>query len=334
MINNITFGLSGSVVAEFHLGSKSWDFVLEMCRFVEDLGFDTYYASDHLLPVAGRNRHGDQLEAWTLLAGLAAATRRIRLGTMVTGATYRHPAVLAKMATMVDIISGGRLDFGIGTGWSRLDHDPYGIPFPAFKDRLAALDEHLIATKMLFTQRETTFQGQHVSMTQAPLEPKPVQKPHPPILIGGSSDGLLRLVARHADIWNGLGTPQFVAGRLALLDGLCAEEGRDSAAIHRTWWTALKLTDDETAAGAYIATQVAAMKATTPEENLRHKYMTSDVSLEENTRNAMLVGTAEQVRRQIQERIDLGIGGFVIHSPPYEPSELERFAKEVIPAFR
>jgi F420-dependent oxidoreductase-like protein len=331
---SIRFGLSGSGIADYQLGSGSWEFLRDMCLQAEAQGFDAYYVADHLSPVSGRDPHGECIEAWTILAGLAAVTERIRLGTLVTGATYRHPAVLAKMATMVDIMSGGRLEFGIGTGWSRGDHDPFGIPFPSFGDRVAALDEQLASTKLLWTQRDTTFSGQYVSMSGAAHEPKPIQKPHPPILIGGSSDRTLRVAARHADIWNGLGTPAYVAERLATLDRLCAEEGRDPAEIRRTWWTPLKLTNDKAEANAYVAEQVAAMRATTKVENLRHRYATSDVSLEENTRSAMLVGTPAQIQKQIERLLDLGISGIILHTPPYEPEELERFAREVAPAFR
>lgn len=331
---SISFGLSGSGISNYQLGADAWGFLLGMCRRAEEQGFDAYYVADHLIPVSGRDPHGECIEAWTILAGLAAATEKIRLGTMVTGATYRPPAVLAKMATMVDIVSGGRLEFGIGTGWSRNDHEPFGIAFPPFAERVAALDEQLAATKMLWTERTTTFDGRFISMKDAAHEPKPVQKPHPPILIGGSSDRTLRVAARHADIWNGLGTPGYVAQRLATLDGLCAEEGRDPTEIRRTWWTPLKLTDDEAEAEAYVAEQVANMRATTPTENLRHRYATSDASLEENTRDAMLVGTPEQVCRQIRGFIDLGIDGIILHTPPYEPAELARFAREVIPEFR
>ena len=245
-----------------------------------------------------------------------------------------HSPPMLRVHGQLSTCPGGLQGPQTGTGWSRADHEPYGIPFPPFEDRVAALDEQLIVTKMLWTQRETTFHGAYVSMKAAPHEPKPAQTPHPPILIGGSSDRTLRLVARHADIWNGLGTPPFVKQRMATLDGLCAEEGRDPSAIHRTWWTPLKLTDDAAAADAYVSEQVAKMRATTATENLRHRYTTSDATLEENTRNAMLVGTPDQVKAQIQERIDLGIRGITLHTPPYEPAELERFAKEVMPAFR
>ena len=331
---SISFGLAGSGIADYQLGSESWNFLRDMCLRAEEQGFDTYYVADHLTPVSGRDPYGECVEAWTMLASLAAATKTIRLGTMVTGASYRHPAVLAKMATMVDIVSGGRLVFGIGTGWSRGDHDPFGIPFPPFADRVAALDEHLAATKLLWTERNTTFSGQYVSMKDAAHEPKPVQKPHPPILIGGSSDRTLRVAARHADIWNGLGTPAYVAERLATLDRLCAEEGRDPSEIRRTWWAQIKLTDNEADANAYVDAQVASMRATTKTENLRHRYATPDVSLEENTRSAMLVGTPEQIRQQIQRFLDIGINGIILHTPPYEPEELARFTEEVIPAFR
>lgn len=198
---------------------------------------------DHLMPIAG-DPSGPIFEGWTLLSALAAQTQRLRLGLMVTSNRFRPPAVLAKIATTVDVVSGGRLDFGIGVG-SRPDHplarreyDGHGLPYLDSGDAVAALGESLTAIRRLWTENEPfDFHGDHVRLTGAFGNPKPVQRPHPPILIGGRSSATLRLVAEHADIWNipvgDVGIDKAVQ-RSRLLDRYCTEIGRDPAAITRS----------------------------------------------------------------------------------------------------
>ena len=198
---------------------------------------------DHLMPIAG-DPAGPVFEGWTLLSALAAQTRRLRLGLMVTSNRFRPPAVLAKIATTVDVVSGGRLDFGIGVG-SRPDHplarreyDGHGLPYIDSGDAVAALGESLTVIRRLWTENEPfDFHGDRVRLTGAFGNPKPVQRPHPPILIGGRSSATLRLVAEHADIWNipvgDVGIEKAVQ-RSRLLDRYCTEIGRDPAAITRS----------------------------------------------------------------------------------------------------
>lgn len=190
--------------------------------------FDHAWLFDHYAPIYS-DVSGPCLEGWTTLAALAAETSRIRLGLMVTGNTYRHPAVLASIAATVDIISNGRVDIGIGAGWNEYEHDSMGIPLYAPGERIRRLDEACQILKQLFTQDLTTFDGRYYQLKDARREPKPVQKPHPPLLIGGSGEQLtLRVAAKHANIWN------FVAGpvdvfqhKLEVLKGHCDKVGRD-----------------------------------------------------------------------------------------------------------
>ncbi|MFI6992714.1 LLM class flavin-dependent oxidoreductase [Nonomuraea wenchangensis] len=197
---------------------------------------------DHLLPIAGELT-GPVHEGWTLLAALAAQTRRLRLGVMVTSNRFRPPALLAKIATTVDVVSGGRLDFGIGVG-SRPDHplarreyEAHGLPFHDTAQAVAGLAEACTVIRRLWTEDEPfDFDGAHHRLKGAFGNPKPVQRPHPPILIGGRSSATLRVAAEHADLWNipGGGDIADLAGRSALLDRYCAEIGRDPAAITRS----------------------------------------------------------------------------------------------------
>ncbi len=157
---------------------------------------------DHFAPIQG-DVDGPCLEGWTVLAAFAAVTQRLRLGLMVTGNTYRHPAVLAKIAATVDVISNGRLDFGIGAGWNVYEHESMGIPLYKPGERIRRLDEACQIVKQLFTQPTVDFEGRYYRLAEARSEPKPVQRPYPPIVIGGGGEQLtLRVVAKHADVWN------------------------------------------------------------------------------------------------------------------------------------
>jgi F420-dependent oxidoreductase-like protein len=190
---------------------------------------------DHFMPLGG-NTDGPCLEGWTLLAALAARTERIRVGVMVTGNTYRHPAVLANMGATVDQISHGRLDFGIGAGWHEQEHAMYGIPLYAPAERIHRLDEACEVIRLLWTEPVANFAGRYYQLTDARSEPKPVQKPHPPFVLGGSGERLtLRVVAKHADIWNFAGgTAEDFAHKSAILDEHCAAIGRDPSEIERS----------------------------------------------------------------------------------------------------
>ncbi|MFG1613535.1 LLM class flavin-dependent oxidoreductase [Nonomuraea wenchangensis] len=197
---------------------------------------------DHLLPIAGELT-GPVHEGWTLLAALAAQTRRLRLGVMVTSNRFRPPALLAKIATTVDVVSGGRLDFGIGVGsrpghpLARREYEAHGLPFHDTAQAVAGLAEACTVIRRLWTEDEPfDFDGDHHRLKGAFGNPKPVQRPHPPILIGGRSPATLRVAAEHADLWNipGGGDIADLAGRSALLDRYCAEIGRDPAEITRS----------------------------------------------------------------------------------------------------
>ncbi|QRP51251.1 LLM class flavin-dependent oxidoreductase [Amycolatopsis sp. FDAARGOS 1241] len=196
---------------------------------------------DHLLPIAG-DPGGPIFEGWSLLSALAAQTSRLRLGLMVTSNRFRPPAMLAKMATTVDVVSGGRLDFGIGVGsrpshpLARREYEAHGLPFVETRDAVTGLAEACTVIRRLWTEDEPfDFAGAQVQLKGAYGSPKPVQRPHPPILIGGRAAATLRVVAQHADVWNIPGGDlEDAIGRSALLDRYCAEIGRDSAEIARS----------------------------------------------------------------------------------------------------
>jgi F420-dependent oxidoreductase-like protein len=201
----------------------------------DDSGFDHCWNMDHFASLGGDDTL-DIFEAWTLLAGMAARTTRTRVGCSVTGNTYRHPAVLAKAAVTVDHLSGGRLEFGIGAGWAENEHTMLGLPFGTARDRADWLEEALPIIRSLWTEPRTTFRGKQYLLTEAVAEPKPMQTPHPPIWIGGvGRRRTLRMAAEHAAVWNAPGgSPEEVAELSAVLDGHCADVGRDPAEIRRS----------------------------------------------------------------------------------------------------
>src|SRR5262245_32739869 len=194
--------------------------------------FESAWHWDHFYPLSGDPR-GPNLEAWTSLAALAQATRRIRVGCQVTGMIYRHPAVLAKMAATTDIVSGGRLELGLGAGWNQQEGDAYGIQLYPLRERVDRFDEGVEAIVRLLTEPVTTFAGKYVTLTDAYCEPKPVQRPHPPITIGGKGPRrTLRAVARWAQQWNVITeTPAEWRASKEILLTHCAEIGRDPAEI-------------------------------------------------------------------------------------------------------
>ncbi|OAI42179.1 hypothetical protein AYO38_03275 [bacterium SCGC AG-212-C10] len=210
--------------------SAPWSEIQATALHAEKMGWDGVWFADHFMPNAADNS-GPNQEAWTTMAGLAASVPRVRIGTLVTGNTYRHPAVLAKMAAGVDIISGGRLVFGIGSGWQENEHEAYGIPFYTVGSRLRRLDEACQVIKSLFANEKTNFDGKYYQLKDAPLAPKPVQSPVPFLIGGGGENVTLKIAAKYADEWNVWGTPEVLAKKGAILDAHCNDIGRDPSAI-------------------------------------------------------------------------------------------------------
>ena len=223
---------------------RSWDESLGRFQQAEALGFDHAWLVDHLTPTSGppdRPMH----EAWTLLAAIAARTERIRLGVLVTSNTFRHPSILAKQAATVDHVSDGRLILGLGAGWHADEHRRYGLDLPPPAERVDRLEEAIAILIALMGAERTTFEGLHYRLEDAPLEPKPLQKPRIPLLIAAHRPRMIRLAARYADQWDTFpelagsatdGVTTTVAERVAAFDAACRATGRDPATIRRSTW--------------------------------------------------------------------------------------------------
>jgi F420-dependent oxidoreductase-like protein len=211
----------------------SWEEMLAIWREADSIDiFESAWNWDHLYPLRG-DPHGSSLEAWTTLASLAQATNRIKLGCMVTGMHFRHPAITASMAATLDIISGGRSLLGLGAGWFESEAEANGIELGTIRQRMDRFDEGLEVIVSLLTNEETSFGGEYYQLTAARCEPKPLQKPHPPIVIGGTGrKRTLRSVARWAQMWDALrASPEEWVELREILEGHCQAVGRDSSEI-------------------------------------------------------------------------------------------------------
>jgi F420-dependent oxidoreductase-like protein len=206
----------------------SWQQWLALAAAAEDAGLEALFRSDHYLSLEAPTERAS-LDAWTTLAALAARTSRIRLGTLVSPATFRHPSVLAKSVATVDHVSGGRVELGLGAGWMELEHRAYGFEFPPAGERVARFAEQLEIVHRLWTEDTTTFRGRYYTLEECPGLPKPVQRPHPPIVVGGSAlPGTACPAARFADEYNTFSaSPEEAARRRRRLDDACRAEGRD-----------------------------------------------------------------------------------------------------------
>ncbi len=291
----------------------AWEPLRDFAQHVEQGGWDGVWIADHFMPNQADNS-GPTGEAWTALAALAASVPRVRLGTMVTGNTYRHPAVLAKMAAQVDIISGGRLVLGIGSAWQQNEHEAYGIPFYTVGSRLRRLEEAVQVIRGLFEDDRTDFDGKFYQITNAPLAPKPVQRPRPPLLIGGGGERVtMRIAAQYADEWNVWGGPDVLKHKIGVLERHCEDLGRDPAEIRKSANAMFLVTDD-------------------PAE--------AEQAQQQNPR--LQAGSASELQAVVQEFIDVGVDELVVpifqlhpeHGAGRANEAADQFQSEVASAFR
>ncbi|HZP57893.1 MAG TPA: TIGR03560 family F420-dependent LLM class oxidoreductase [Dehalococcoidia bacterium] len=230
------------------LDGVEWRALEDFWRFLDrETAFHSAWTYDHFVPPGGaQDPNGSCFEGWTALAALAGVTRRIRIGCLVTGVTYREPAVLAKMAATVDHASAGRLEFGIGAAWHEGEHRMYGIPFPPVRERQDRLEEALQAIRLLFdSEGPVDFAGRYYTLRQAAFLPKTVQRPHPPIMVGGGGERrTLRACARYGDVMNVSGTPAIVRRKIEVLEAHCRDAGRDPAEIEKTTFGPVVVSDN------------------------------------------------------------------------------------------
>ncbi len=296
--------------------AAQWQAAVDVARRAEQLGYDSLWVYDHFHNVP-RPANEAVFECWSTMAAISQLTSTIRLGQMVGCNSYRNPAVLAKITANIDVMSGGRLDWGIGAGWYENEYRAYGFDFPRPKDRIGMLDESVQIVRSMWTKPETTISGRYYDVRRAQCDPKPIQSPHPPIWIGGSGEQLtLRVVAKYADCSNFGGLPEMWAHKRDVLRDHCAAVGRDPNEIRMTW-----------------SPEVLVRRTEAEIDALGSQTLWGQPADEWRANN--LVGTPEQVAEKMRTYVDLGCGGFVPWCSDYPDTEtLELFATEVIPAFR
>ena len=286
--------------------SQTFIDILELCTHAEETGWDGIWYADHFMPNA-EDTSAPYPEAWTTLTAIGARTQRLRIGTLVAGNTYRHPAVLAKIAATLDHITNGRVVLGLGSGWQENEHLQYGIEFYTVAERLARLDEACQVIKALFSEEKANFDGKFYQLTNASLEPKPVQTPLPLLIGGGGEKVTLKITAKYADEWNVWGNPEILRHKMGILDQHCADVGRDPTDIQRTAVAMLFMSTDQ----AYL-------------EKMRNTDM----------QQPSIIGTPEEVRQTVAEYAQAGVNelivpDFTMGSKEQKLATMDTFIKQV-----
>src|SRR4051794_9972922 len=286
-----------------------FDRIVEQARTAEDAGFSLVSVMDHLYQIGGVGPATDpMLEAWSTLAALARETKRVRLGTVVTGVNYRNPALLAKTATTLDVISGGRAILGLGAAWNEVEHAGYGYDFPPIRERMDRLDEALTIIRAMFHEDRPSFRGAHYRIEEALNVPRPIQPGGPRVMVGGGGEQrTLRIAAKHADMthWFPLGF-DVLRHKNEVLEGYCAEINRDPTEIERTM-----------AAPAIVA----------PNEAAKDAILSS---LPAERRPFVKGGTPKQAAEVLKEYVDAGFTGFTFNNTFYTTREQIALVGEVV----
>jgi F420-dependent oxidoreductase-like protein len=308
------FGLQ---LPNFSLGvpdDELFDRVVEMAVGGEESGFASLWVMDHLyqLPALG-GEDSPMLEAYTLLGALAARTRSVKLGTLVTGVTYRNPAILAKQVTTLDVISGGRAILGIGAAWHDIEHIAFGVDFPPAGERLDRLEEALQICTAMFTEDVSSVTGRHYRTEKVRNLPRPIRGRIPIMVGGGGEKRTLRLVAQYADACNVSGDLETVRHKLEVLRGHCADVGRDPDEIHNTRLSSLFL-------------------AETPEQSVETREMITGMAGEEFVASCT-IGTADEVVEQVRAMLDAGIDEPIFNLPFADPATIRRAGELLTTAF-
>jgi F420-dependent oxidoreductase-like protein len=295
-----SFTFSGSPAEDL------FDQVVTLARSAEAAGFELLTVMDHFYQITGVGKEEEpMLEAYTTLGALARETSTIRLATLVTGVTYRNPALVAKMVTTLDVLSKGRAVCGIGAAWNESEHIGYGFEFPPIRERMDRLEEALQIIKLMFTEERPSFAGTHYRIERALNVPRPIQPGGPQILVGGGGEKrTLRLVARYADLSHWFGSLEDIRRKRQILDRYCEEEGRDPARITRTMGSPVVLVENE-------GQVKSVMERMPPERRLMFK-----------------AATPEQAAEILQDYIEAGIEGFTFGNPTLRtPDEFERVTR-------
>ncbi len=311
---HMKFGLQHPNFTNDGQGPQLVDGLKRLVTRAESLGFDSFWVMDHLhqIPYVGET-HEPMLEGWTTQAVVAGFTSKIKVGTLVTGIVYRHPSVLAKIGATLDVLSKGRLFMGIGAAWNEEEATAYGIPFPSDEERLQRLEEAVQIIREMWTEDRATFDGKFYQIKNAYCNPKPVQKPHPPIMIGGAGERVtLKIVAKYADACNLFGSPDTIRRKLKVLHDHCQTVGRDYNSILKTKLGHVIVDKDR----QKLEARVAEAFKDVPQE-MRKEWA--------------IYGTPEELRRQIEVFRESGVDYFIVNlETGHELEDLELFGNEIV----
>lgn len=319
VLENLFMAVKFCVQIENQFG-YDWEQTKEIIRKTEHHGYHSFYICDHFfLDDKAETRHA--LEAWTVLTAAAMITDKIKLGTLVAGNNYRNPAYLAKIAATLDMISGNRMEFGVGAGWKEIEYDAYGFDFPSVKVRMEMFEESLQIIKSLFTNPRTNFDGQYYKINNAPFSPKP---DNPLILIGGGGEKkTLKFVAKYADYMNLPFTPiELVQQKLDALKGHCRDIGRDYEDVGKSYFGPIWIGENEDEVETYLETR--AKRANISLSELKKRLYHPDYP-------GGWMGTPEQVRDRIEYMQSIGFDYFFLQQPfDLSSSQIDKFADLVM----
>ncbi|MGI0046797.1 MAG: TIGR03560 family F420-dependent LLM class oxidoreductase [Nitrosotalea sp.] len=302
---------------------KQFLFSKDVALKAEKLGYDAGYVYDHFIPHYGNNSSGSFFEAYTLLSAVASITSKLRIGQVVTCNSYRHPSLLAKMTSTLDAISNGRLEFGIGAGWFEYEYNSYGYKFDDGASRIKQLDESLTIIKKMWKNEKSTFKGKHYSIKNAICNPKPIQNPHPPVMVGGAGSKLMEVVARHATRYNHpFGTPEILKEKINLLKAKCRLAKRDHNEIENS-----------------ILLRVLVGKDHDDVKKIISRLKKKNESIAEfllRSRDSIALGTPEEVAQYLGRYQQIGVNYFIVNFVGLSKSldMLSTFSKKVIPLLR
>lgn len=297
----------------------TWDRMREVWTKFDAWGYDSLWAFDHFYPIFTPDPAGPCMENWTLLSALSQHTKRARIGALVNSNTYRNPCLTAKMAATVDQVSNGRLNLGLGSGWYELEHRSFGVDFMTIPRRLQALDESCQIVKGMFTQDRTSFDGKYYHVKDAVCNPKPIQKPHIPIMIGGRGEkSLLKIVAKHADLWNTMfANPAEMRRLIDVIERHGDTVGRDTDEIEKTIMLPL------------------CYRAPKDREQMISGVVAATAQIKpEQTRDRIMIGGRDECLEKIEAYSQVGVTHFIfsLRWPILLEDEFQAFAEEVIPA--
>jgi alkanesulfonate monooxygenase SsuD/methylene tetrahydromethanopterin reductase-like flavin-dependent oxidoreductase (luciferase family) len=298
------------------LYQHSFEPVKDYVLAAERLGYDAVWANDHLLPIVGTIKK-PVMECWTVLSALAGITSSIRLGSLVLNNSFRHPQLVAKMGSTLDVVSRGRLELGIGAGWFEMEHEMFGLQYRKHSERILMLREAIKLIKLLWTKKSANFKGRYYSVKDAVCLPQPVQKPHPPFLVGGHSDRILELVAEHADKSNFLLIPsERFAERASALKKKCERFGREYSKIGKSFFGEAMVVGSKREA----------------EDQVKKRLKDRKLSVKQHRRYAerCIIGTSGSCIERIVEYKKAGAEEFMLVFPGLDRKQIQIFADSVI----